>query len=300
VELARENKARLTAVRVLDDIPATRLPLPGGMEPGELVAMLANHVRLESEKALRPYLKRHGFAAQCKVLQGNPAIEIIREVLEHGHDVVISGMDHRPGLPGRLFGSTNMHLMRKCPCPVWVVKGGRKRRYVRVLAAVDPARIEPEERALNRKILELGSSLAARDRGQFHVVHAWRLIGESLLRGGGKTPRFELDEVLQTERRKSKERLTELLTDTGVDTEQSRIHLVKGDADIVIPRLVQKEKVDVVVMGTVSRTGIRGLLIGNHAENILGQVDCSVLTVKPDGFVSPVPVKAASQIWSVG
>lgn len=41
-------------------------------------------------------------------------------------------------------------------------------------------------------------------------------------------------------------------------------------------------------MGTVCRTGAPGLLIGNTAEKILYEVDCSVLTVKPDGFVTPV------------
>jgi len=50
-------------------------------------------------------------------------------------------------------------------------------------------------------------------------------------------------------------------------TPAGRIHLLKGAADVLIPA---------------------GHLIGNTAEKILHQVDCSVLTVKPDGFVSPV------------
>ena len=41
-------------------------------------------------------------------------------------------------------------------------------------------------------------------------------------------------------------------------------------------------------MGTVSRTGVTGFLIGNTAEKVLRQVDCSVLVVKPDKFVTPV------------
>ena len=41
-------------------------------------------------------------------------------------------------------------------------------------------------------------------------------------------------------------------------------------------------------MGTVGRTGIRGLFIGNTAEAILNQVKCSVLAVKPSGFETPV------------
>ena len=43
-------------------------------------------------------------------------------------------------------------------------------------------------------------------------------------------------------------------------------------------------------MGTVSRTGIAGLIIGNTAETILRSVRCSVLAVKPEGFVSPVSI----------
>jgi nucleotide-binding universal stress UspA family protein len=45
-------------------------------------------------------------------------------------------------------------------------------------------------------------------------------------------------------------------------------------------------------MGTVARTGINGLLMGNTAEMILTQIDCSVLAVKPQGFVSPVTLEA--------
>jgi nucleotide-binding universal stress UspA family protein len=41
-------------------------------------------------------------------------------------------------------------------------------------------------------------------------------------------------------------------------------------------------------MGTVSRTGVAGLLIGNTAEKLLQKVNCSVLAVKPDDFSTPV------------
>lgn len=38
----------------------------------------------------------------------------------------------------------------------------------------------------------------------------------------------------------------------------------------------------------MGRTGVPGLFIGNTAESVLHQVDCSVLALKPPGFVSPV------------
>ena len=58
----------------------------------------------------------------------------------------------------------------------------------------------------------------------------------------------------------------------------------------MIPKLAHEKQVDLIVMGTVCRTGIGGFFIGNTAEKILQDVDCSVLTVKPEGFVSPVTV----------
>lgn len=58
-------------------------------------------------------------------------------------------------------------------------------------------------------------------------------------------------------------------------------------------RLAAEHGIDLIVMGTVCRIGVAGFFIGNTAENVLQQADCSVLTIKPEGFVSPVKLKVA-------
>jgi nucleotide-binding universal stress UspA family protein len=63
----------------------------------------------------------------------------------------------------------------------------------------------------------------------------------------------------------------------SVDIPANRIHLVKGQADLVIPRLAKRHAVDLVVMGTIGRSGIPGLLIGNTAERLLNRLECSWL-----------------------
>lgn len=55
-----------------------------------------------------------------------------------------------------------------------------------------------------------------------------------------------------------------------------------------MPQLIKDLGAELVVMGTVGRTGIPGFIIGNTAETILNQIECSVLAVKPAGFVTPV------------
>jgi universal stress protein E len=47
-------------------------------------------------------------------------------------------------------------------------------------------------------------------------------------------------------------------------------------------------KADLIAMGTVGRSGIQGVLLGNTAEKVLATCDASILTVKPAEFVSPI------------
>jgi nucleotide-binding universal stress UspA family protein len=68
----------------------------------------------------------------------------------------------------------------------------------------------------------------------------------------------------------------------------------RGEPEAVISDFVVGHGIDLVVMGTVARGGIPGLLIGNTAERVLRQLPCSVLAVKPDGFVSPVKLDSES------
>ena len=56
----------------------------------------------------------------------------------------------------------------------------------------------------------------------------------------------------------------------------------------MLPHLAERLDIGLIVMGTVARTGLGGLIMGNTAETILRSVECSVLAVKPEGFVTPV------------
>lgn len=235
VELAKRNRARLTLIEVVEELPR------------ELLALITTATPRELRKLA------------------------IKERKE------------------RLFGSTSLHLMRKCPCPVWVMKPSRSPRYSRILAAVDPCSSDPEGTALNVKILDLATSLARLEKSLLHVVHVWRLPDETVHRGGrARIPKRKLKEMRAEARDQSQENLDELLAGDTLEGLRHRIHLLEGEPRVRIPELAQQERIDLIVMGTVCRTGIPGFLIGNTAESVLQQVDASVLTVKPEGFVTPV------------
>jgi nucleotide-binding universal stress UspA family protein len=93
---------------------------------------------------------------------------------------------------------------------------------------------------------------------------------------------------LREDKEPHKRQLEALVGRYSSEDVNQKVHLVKGKAESLIPKTAREKHVDLIVMGTVCRTGIPGFFMGTTAERTLQHVDCSVLTVKPKGFVSLV------------
>lgn len=291
--LARANNARLT-IAGLAELPPPDLPLPaGGLSADAIKTAILGHL----EGRLREVAGGlDGFTVETQVLTGTPFLEVIRAVLRNGHDLVVKCVDATAG-GRRPLGSDDLHLLRKCPCPVWLNRPESPSGYRCVLAAVDVERLYPPREqqtrwGLSRQILEMACSLARRENAELHVAHVWHATGEGLLRGGLLgTPEAEIEAYLAAERRRHAAALGDLIDEvaqvTGIPARPVR-HLPKGWPREELPALARRIGADVLVLGTVARTGVPGLLIGNTAESVLNQVDCAVLALKPEGFVTPV------------
>ena len=287
VALAKNNSARLSVVDVVEELPQEMRMLITSMHLAD-IQRLAVSERLNDLKHLIAPIMNEGVKIYAKVLVGTPFLEIVREVLRNKHDLVMKTARGEGRLRKVTFGSTAMHLMRKCPCPVWVIKPAHQKKYARIMAAVNPDPIDKKRNALNMKIMELATSLARTEGSELHVAHAWRLYGEEMLSGFIRMDRREVDRLVRKARLEHEGRISELIERYAPNLPSNRIHLLKGFAEDVLPALAKRKGIELIVMGTVCRTGIAGFIVGNTAENILQQVDCSVLAVKPDGFVSPV------------
>jgi nucleotide-binding universal stress UspA family protein len=287
VRLAKESRCRLTALRVLRNLPPD-LRMLGAIVPVETLKKAAIDEAHKDLEAILAPAKKQGSKIQIKITWGTPYLEVIREVLRKKHSLVILSASTKSALRTRLLGSMTMQLMRNCPCPIWVVKTAQRAPYSRVLMALGPEFESEDAARLNQKILDWASSLTALENSELHAGHAWDLFAESVLHGRAGVQPTDVARMSRQARKLQKEWLARLLGPYDLAKHPERIHLVKGSAAVAIPRLVQRERIDLLVMGTVCRTGIPGFLIGNTAERILNQVDCSVLTLKPDRFTTPV------------
>ncbi len=298
-DLAAKSGASIELMDVIEPFPwYTRLMLPRSKE---LQHLQAEHeaARLDAFAAA---MKRKEHKVATKVASGRPGLELIKEVLRGRYDLLVkvAEPDHATS-----FGSTDMRLLRNCPCPVLILHPEtQEKAFQKILVAVDPTpepdildelhlreEIPPEAHALNHTLVRLATALAEMEGAELHLVHAWSAPGEDLLRVEGRVAHTEVDTYVASLWDEHRRAMDRLLAECPIGQARRHVHLIKGQPADVLTEFARTNGVDLMVMGTVVRTGIPGLLIGNTAETVFHRVKCSILAVKPETFVSPVTLE---------
>jgi universal stress protein E len=288
LSLARNNKAALSILIVCPEFPK---------EMGDYRDKYEASLKEQMQKAIqatREIIKvsEAEMPVQIQVESGGtPAIRIVRHVLKNAYDLVIKEVEPKDG--GKGFKAMDMELMRKCPCPVWLTRPiSRHRNEMKIAVAIDPESKATEGRDLSIRLLQLANSLAATCAGTLNIISCWHFEHEEYLRNnaGGwvRVPKHELDQMVAKRQGEHSAALESLINESAITGGEYYIHQIKGLPEQFIPDFVDREGIDILVMGTVARTGIYSFVIGNTAENILQKVGCSLLALKPNGFVSPV------------
>jgi len=220
-----------------------------------------------------------------RTLIGEPFVEITHAAQTEGFDLVLAGT-HGHAMWEKLFiGSTAKRLIRKCPSSVFIVKAGHVDPPKVVLAATDFSDV-------SLKAVKEGLWIAQQSGAEFHILHIIdsKDVPEDLISRipKGSSMRQEIDA-------EASRRLDEFLGAMAVDRKQIQVHMSWGTPWQEIRRISQHQSADLIVIGTVGRSGIKGLLLGNTAEKVLDTCGCSILTVKPDGFVSPIEPASGSR-----
>jgi len=292
-EIAARHGARLTALTVADcagDIDH----LAGFSGRGR--AEIEDGLRADMLERLRATVKtaRPQVTPDLAVAIGRPFRAIIADVLANGRDLVVKMAEPFDARHRYLFTSTDQHLLRKCPCPVWLAMPQATQPPASILAAIDLGDGDADaagQDPLNRTILSTAMWAAAATGATIHVTHVWEAPAEDLVRrwtdDAEEARRYTA--AIEDRRRQALGALIAAMTAEHPEMAGAlRPHLARGRPREVIPAHIDAMGADLLVIGTLGRTGVPGLIIGNTAEDVLNAVDCSVLTVKPPGYVSPL------------
>jgi len=297
IQLAKANSARLLFFSASNISEEALLPLAE-----EDRAQVHETIFQSGSKVLQDLVQqaqKQGVDAQSKLVHGKGWLEIIRQVLRGKHDLVVVGKRDVTDLRRMLYGNTSMKLLRRCPCPVLVTKpltfasgvlGAGSHRGpgtdispLNILVATD---LQP----FSENALRMGIALAQQMKAHLHILHVVEYKLDEVCNIG--LPDAKQAEYRRKVRAHAQEVLHAQLEKTDYKALGARIEVhLGGDVgfpDVAIQHFIQAHQIHLLVMGTIGRGGIPGIMIGNTAERLLPEVHCSVLAIKPPDFVCPV------------
>ena len=285
VEIASHNDASL---KIVDVAPEFTWTVRLTMKDHEHMRVLMNQEKQEKLDAMIAPIRDEGVDVRAKVLTGKTSVEIIREVMRDDHDLVLRVNKGKESRRQGFFGTTGMRLLRKCPCAVWLITPTRIE-FQHVLGCVDTTSDDSLDAELNDEVFKFARSISHYHGGMFSIAHAWSVLSELLLKD--RMGQDEFAAMMKANRDRIAIRLDKFLKrhDSSVDAKDVR--LVNGEASDVISAFILRNNVDLVVMGTVARSGVSGMIMGNTAEKILDRIACSVLALKPSNFASPIQME---------
>ena len=284
-QLARATGAELELFHGIADVIYIDALQIAKQSVGEFESKSRREVLQRLESIAAP-LRQQGLKVQSTAEWDYPVYEaIVRRAAANRADLIVAERHATRHVAPWLLRFTDWELLRLSPVPVLLVKSPRAYRRPVVLAAVDPSHAFAKPSRLDNEILRQAQFLTAALGGTLHAVHAYVPMAADLAAVGNLTP--DMTERIEAHARAGAQAgLSRTLQGTKIP--RTRRHLANRHPAEAIVKVARDVRSAIVVMGGVSRSGLKRLFIGNTAERILDQLACDVLVVKPPRFASHV------------
>jgi universal stress protein E len=232
-------------------------------------------------------LRKKGVKAHATASWDYPAHEaIVRRARRDEVDLIVAECHATPRKAAPwLLHLTDWELLKTSPVPVLLVKSSRPWKKPVILAALDPAHAQDSRAALDSEILATASTLRDELGGSMEAMHSYEPLPRAVLMGLGASGTMPSEFAAEQEKNAKK-----LFNESLKGFSEARLprHLVAGKPTEAIPEVARETGCSILVMGAVSRSGLKRVFIGNTAEQVLDELPCDVLVVKPPSFKSSV------------
>ena len=240
--------------------------------------------RRQQLSKLAARLRLSGIDAACTVAANSSVAEgIVRRVRDSKADLVAIEA-HKHNLLARLFVSQNDYdLIRECPVPLLIVKGGGKKPAAPILAALDPWHSNSKPQSLDNTIVTVARGIAATLKAPLHSAHAYSSLMGFVVDSTFAPVSMPIS-MPEEKRYAAAVRRHFAAANSKYKITSRHAHLRMGDPAFVLPALARTIKAQMLVMGAISRSAMNRILIGSTAERILDAMPCDILIVKPRGL----------------
>jgi universal stress protein E len=260
-----------------------------GVAATEARAAVVERHRRRLEQLAAP-LRNEGLAVEIDARWDYPLHDsIVRKAKDVAADFVIKDTHYHSALKRSIFSNTDWSLIRNCGATLWLVKPRPAGQNPCFVAAVDPLHERDKPASLDNRILTTARFLAGALGGEVHVFHAFDVaaaiaVSTDAISMPIALPINDLTDAMRAEHTDAVERLCK---EHGVPP--ARTHILQGGTRHSLLALTEQLRADAVVMGALSRSGLKGLFIGNTAEDALDRLHCDLIIVKPEGFEAVLP-----------
>jgi universal stress protein E len=212
---------------------------------------------------------------------------IVRKAIESDADLIFKDTHYHPVLKRSIFSNTDWNLIRDCPALLWLAKPRAIAPKPRFIAAVDPLHERAKPSELDDRIIDAAKQLCYPLNGELHVFHAFDATPALATPMDSMAMPLPIREITESMRTRHTDAVHELTDPYGIP--RDCVHVREGTTRERAVALAEELVADVVVMGAVSRRGLKRLFLGNTAEAVLDTLPCDLLIVKPAGFETSVP-----------
>jgi universal stress protein E len=291
-QLARALGAELTLFQAVPT-PLTLAEDPGCLHQGlsdlHQCTLAAQREWLEQ---MARGLRRHALHVSVSVQWDHPVYSaILREAARTRADLIVAEAHPRGHHGAVLRRLTDWELVRHSPLPLLLVKRSDPYRRPKVLVALDPDHTFGKPLNLDAEIIAIGSAVTEALHGSLHAVHAYTPLQPGDVSEGSTSARA----IAQIQRKNAAVAAEKLArTVRGADIPKARQHVVGRHVPDAIAQIAAQSGCTLAVMGTVARSGLTRVLIGNTAERLLDLVTCDILVVKPGQHAELVTWKLQS------
>lgn len=277
LELAEHSACKLTAFLSIYDFSYEMTTMLSGEERESMRQAVITDREIWIQELLQQ-ARNKGIACSVKVVWHNRPFEaIVQTVTEHGYDLVIKGTHDHDVLKSMIFTPTDWHILRKCPCPVLLVKEHAWPEQGNILAAVNAGSEKAHHKALNQLIIRQAKAMAAMLNAKVHLVNAYP---GTPIHVAIEIPEFNPVEYNDSMRHHHVDAANALAGQFDITSDA--VHVLEGMPEDVIPRVAKELDAEMVLIGTIGRTGLSAAIIGNTAEHVIDRLDCDVLALKTE------------------
>lgn len=285
--LAQQMRARIELF-VCDTKAAREMRVAAHLRSQPEQPLLTNYKAL-LEALARP-LRERGLDVTTEVECGEPLhAALVDRTKRASADLVVKDTHHHSIAQRTFFTNTDWTLIRSCPAPLLLTKDRRWGSPPRILAAVDPSHANDKPSALDHRILEHAAFVAKELKGELYAVHAHLPVALIAAATGGAPPMalsVSADDMARAEADVRKQ-LAALVGPYGVEPARTIVEL--GAPSLTLTRTAESMHADILLMGAISRSGLKRIFIGATAEDVLERLPCDALIVKPPDFAAMLP-----------